>query len=101
MNEKEAEEQGTFLKGAIGALETLASDIEDVRLDAHVLEMNLVARRREAHKIRDQIKAYFGTQDCKDTSGALTEEEMKEIADEEHNDEMRFPEEIEAEKEGK
>ena len=101
LSEQEVEEQGTFLKGAIGALRSLSSDIEKQRLEAHLLENKLLGLERELNTISDKIQDYFGTQDCKDTSGALTEEEMKEIADEEHNDEMRFPEEIEAEKEGK
>jgi len=101
MSEQEMEEQGTFLKGALGALRNLANDIEKQRLEAHLLETKLVGLRSEVYKIADQIEKYFGLEDSKDTSGALTEEEMKEIADEEHNDEMRFPEEIEEEKEGK
>jgi len=60
MNEDKAMEQGTFLKGALGALEDLASDIEKQRVEAHVLENKLVLLRAEAYKIRAQIRAYFG-----------------------------------------
>ena len=80
MNEQEAEEECAFIKGALGALETLASDIEDIRLDAHVLEMNIVARRREAYKIRDEIKKYFGMEGNKPSSKEQMEEEEEMIA---------------------
>ena len=60
MNEQEAEEQGTFLKGALGALENLAHDIEKQRLEVHVLENKLAELRSETYKIRGQINDYFG-----------------------------------------
>jgi len=74
-SEQEAEEQGTFLKGALGALQNLASDIEKQRLEAHVLENKLVGLRAEAYKIRAQIRDYFGLEEF-DT---LTKEEQEEI----------------------
>ena len=58
--EEEAEEQGTFLKAALGALANLAGEIEKQRLEAHVLENKLVLLRGEAYKIREQIRDYFG-----------------------------------------
>ncbi len=75
MNEQEAEEQGTFLKGALGALENLANDIEKQRLEAHVLENKLVGLREETKKIRNQINAYFGVMNF----NTLTKAEKEEI----------------------
>ena len=75
MNEQEAEEQGTFLKGALGALANLASDIEKQRLQAYLLENHLVCLKAEAYKIREEIEKYFGLEEF-DT---LTKEEQDEI----------------------
>ena len=84
-SEQEAEEQGTFLKGALGALQNLASDIEKQRLEAHVLENKLVGLRAEAYKIADEIVKYFGTEGDKPSSEEYTEEESAELEREERN----------------
>ena len=60
MNEQEAEEQGTFLKGAFGALEDLACDIEAQRLSAYVIEKRLTNLVIDTRKISKQIEDYFG-----------------------------------------
>ena len=59
MNEQEAEEQGTFLKGLLGALDGLASDVEKQRLEAHLLENKLVLLRGEAYRISGEVAKYF------------------------------------------
>jgi len=71
-SEEDAEEQGTFLKGALGALQNLANDIEKQRLEAHLLENKLVGLRAEAYKIRAQIRDYFGLEGEEPSSKTLT-----------------------------
>jgi len=99
MCEEEAEEQGTFLKGALGALANLASDIEKQRLEAHVLENKLVGLRAEAYKIRAQIRDYFGMEGDKPSAKAptnaqkyvkaLKEEAFDELSEEEKEETRR------------
>ncbi len=60
MNEQEAEEQSTFLKGALGALRNLADDIEKQRLEVFVVANKLKTLRQEAYKIHNEIGQYFG-----------------------------------------
>ena len=93
MNEQEAEEQGTFLKGALGALENLAHDIEKQRLEAHLLENKLVGLKAEAYKIRGEIEKYFGLEGKQPSAKilsngqkyvkALKEEAFDELSEEE------------------
>ena len=82
-SEEEAEEQGTFLKGALGALQNLGSDIEKQRLEAHVLENKLVGLRAEVYKIADEIVKYFGLEGEEPSAKELTKAEKEQIALEE------------------
>ena len=82
-SEQDMEEEGTFLKGALGALANLANDIEKQRLEAHVLETKLAGLRSEVYKIADEIVNYFGLEGDKPSSEEWTEAEKKEIAREE------------------
>ena len=59
-SEQDMEEEGTFLKGALGALQNLGSDIEKQRLEAYMIGNKLIGLREETKKIRNQINAYFG-----------------------------------------
>lgn len=74
-SEQDAEEEGTFLKGALGALANLASDIEKQRLEAHVLETKLAGLRAEVCKIVDEIVKYFGLEGEEPSSKELTNEQ--------------------------
>jgi len=60
LSESEMEAQGTFLKGALGALHNLSSDIEKQRLEVHVLENKLIGLGLEVDKISNEIEKYFG-----------------------------------------
>jgi len=82
-SEQDMEEEGTFLKGALGALQNLASDIEKQRLEAHVLETKLIGLRAEAYKIADEIVKYYGLEGEQPSSKEWTKEEMEEIRREE------------------
>lgn len=72
MNEQEAEEQGTFLKGALGALANLASEIEKRRSEACLLNLKLSSLVSETYKIREEIEKYFGLEGDKPSSKTLT-----------------------------
>ena len=82
-SEEEAEEQGTFLKGALGALQNLGSDIEKQRLEAHVLETKLIGLRAEVYKIADEIVKYFGLEEQNSYTKEWTKEEKDEYRREE------------------
>jgi len=94
-SEQDAEEEGTFLKGALGALANLASDIEKQRLEAHLLENKLVGLRAEAYKIRGEIERYFGLEGEQPSSKEWTKEEMEEIRREEAEFDAQAEEESE------
>ena len=93
MNEQEAEEQGTFLKGALDALRNLANDLEKQRLEAWVQHTKLVLLRNETRKISDQISEYFGLEGNESSAKklsngqkfvkALKEEAFDELSDKE------------------